>query len=455
MLGISSAISALNMRRMSENIDDELRARGRQMLRPMGQPGGPGTMPPNRGGPPPVGQGSGAPIRFGDEEADLIGSIRRPRWLNLQGAPMNGGPNESSFDPVGFSRAKLGRQSLTETDFRGLRIRVLSLPVVLDGQVVQVVQIARELRDFMEVRRIQGETLLVFLPLGLLASISVAWFLTGRVVRPIAQMARSAHAFGAGELSTRIAIQGDDEFADLGREFNQMADKVQGSISRLEATLEQQRRFTADASHELRTPLTRILMATSLALESGKEFESAVKTADTAARDMSRVSKQLLDLALLDATDLSATFVITDLRLVVSGALDKASGGAPDVSFPEVETLVLGDPELLERAVINLLENAFRYGASSRPVSVGLTMDNGFAVLQVRDFGAGVAEDVLGHLTERFYRAENSRSSETGGTGLGLAIVKEIVLAHDGVLHLSSPEGGGLCAEIRLRLAKV
>lgn len=443
IIGVSTAMSALNSRRISDAIDRDLVMRAHEFGRrgpPGGRPGGPF----GAGGPPPG-------RTFGDAQADLIGAIRSPRLLNLEGQPRSQFGWDDAFDRDAAKRAVRQGELFTQVDYHGQNVRVYSLPIVQDGAVRDVVQVARELRDFYEIQSIQRSTLAIFLPLGLFAAILVAWFLTGRVVQPLKRMQQAAHAIGSGNLSERIAVAGDDEVAQLGQEFNKMAESVESSIHQLEKSLEQQRQFTADASHELRTPLTRVLMATSSALDANGDYKQAVETVDSAARDMSKLVRQLLDLAQLDAGAGPGTFQPLDLRLALADAVEKTPGSHPSVVLPDTEIRVLGNADQLERAVGNLLENASKYGGNT--VELSLSREGDWAIVTVRDNGPGVPSDALSHLTERFYRVDSARTRETGGTGLGLAIVKETVEAHGGRLELSSEPEKGLTARLWLPMA--
>lgn len=442
IIGVSTAMSALNSRRISDAIDRDLRMRAHEFGRrgPPRGPGGPGGL----GGPPPD-------RTFGDAQADLIGAIRSPRLLDTAGRPRNRIGWDDAFDIDGAQQAAKHGELFTQVNYRGQDVRVFSLPVVLDGEVRDIVQVARELRDFREIQSIQGSTLSIFLPLGLVGALCVAWFLTGRVVQPLKRMQEAAHAISEGKFSERIQIEGEDEVAQLGREFNHMAESVQTSVNRLEESLEQQRRFTADASHELRTPLTRVLMATSSALESDTDYREAVVTVDAAARDMTRLVRQLLDLAQLDSGEGQKGSLLIDLRLVVSEAVQKTPGGHAEVLLPETEVNVIGNSDQLERAVGNLVENAYKYGSDQ--VLVQVTIEPDWAVVTVEDSGPGVEGDVVKHLTDRFYRVDSARTREQGGTGLGLAIVKESVEANGGKLELSSDTGAGFTARLWLPLA--
>jgi signal transduction histidine kinase len=413
--------------------------------------GGPNDGPMKRGPQPPPGQ------LFGNEQADLIGAIRRPRFIGLDGHLIGGFEGDTLFDVTAVGEAFRGRPQFSITTFRSAPVRVYTMPVKRPITVIDmVVQVARELTDYNEVKRIQTDMLSVFLPLGLVAAVGVAWFLTGRVMRPIKEMEVAAQAIGAGNLSERLKVAGSDEFAQLGTQFNQMADNVQGSITRLETALEQQKRFTADASHELRTPLTRMLLATSSAMEGTEEQRSkAIKTVDDAAKDMTKLVQQLLDLANLEAGTAAKSFVRLDMRLVVSEAVLKTPGDAPEfkVALPDYAVNVKGNADLLERACLNILENARRYSPQDKPIEVSLEIAHGWARMIVKDQGGGIAPEHIPHLTERFYRVDDARTREAGGSGLGLAIVDEIVKLHGGGMLFESEPGKGLTVTIDVPLA--
>ncbi|MEQ1934512.1 MAG: HAMP domain-containing sensor histidine kinase, partial [Fimbriimonadaceae bacterium] len=221
--------------------------------------------------------------------------------------------------------------------------------------------------------------------------------------------------------------------------FNQMAGKVESSVADLQASLDQQRRFTADASHELRTPLTRMQLATSSAFSgSEKDVRDALVVADTAAKDMGKLVQQLLDLAKADTGEMTARMAPLDFRVVVAEAVDKLGGGEIPVELrlDDKPVPILGDSSQLERVIFNLIENSRRHTAEGC-ILVEL-YGNGEATLKVTDTGKGIAREHLPHVLDRFYRVDSSRDRDHGGAGLGLAIVQEIVHAHGGVLRIES-----------------
>ena len=213
-----------------------------------------------------------------------------------------------------------------------------------------------------------------------------------------------------------------------------------------------QQRFIADASHELRTPLT-LLRADAEVLLRGRErleAEDAALLEDIVieANRMARLSNSLLTLARLDNTALHREHEVVDLaELAQKGARRVQSLAEQSGITVQIENAgtpcVIGDPMLLEQAVLVLLDNAIKYNRSGGRVIVRTEAKDERALLEVHDNGVGIAAEHLPHLGERFYRVDKARSREAGGTGLGLSIARSIAITHGGRLSFASaPEQG-------------
>src|SRR6266487_4336943 len=223
-----------------------------------------------------------------------------------------------------------------------------------------------------------------------------------------------------------------------------------------------QQRFIADASHELRTPLT-LLRADAEVLLRGRErleTEDAALLKDIVAEagQMARISDNMLTLARLDNNALHREHeVVSMAELAQEGAQRiHALAEQRDITV-QMENIgmpyVIGDPMLLEQAVLILLDNAIKYNRSGGRVMVHTEAKDEQAILEVRDNGIGIAAEHLLHLGERFYRVDNARSREAGGTGLGLSIARSIIVAHGGRLSLSSVLEQGTTVTLTLPLA--
>jgi signal transduction histidine kinase len=223
-----------------------------------------------------------------------------------------------------------------------------------------------------------------------------------------------------------------------------------------------QQRFIADASHELRTPLTLLRADAEVLLRSraGMAAEDAPLLEDIVAeaKHMADLSNNLLTLARLDSRFSHQEHeVVRVASLAEAGARRvQALAGQTKISI-EVDTderaVVIGDPALLEQAVLALLDNAIKYNRAGGRVMVRTAVKDEQALLEVEDTGIGIASEHLSHLGERFYRVDKARSREAGGTGLGLSIVRGIARAHGGTLRLTSIPDQGTTVTLTLPLA--
>lgn len=213
-----------------------------------------------------------------------------------------------------------------------------------------------------------------------------------------------------------------------------------------------QQRFIADAAHELRTPLT-LMRADAEVLLRGRERldeEDAALLEDivTEAHHMSAISSNLLTLARLDSGTIHREHEVVSLTELAEKAARRVQAMAEQRGITvEVENsgepYAIGDPMLLEQALVVVLDNAVKYNRQGGRVTVRVAEQGKQALLEVRDTGIGIDAEHLPHLGERFYRVDKARSREAGGTGLGLSIAHNILVAHEGSLHVSSmPEQG-------------
>jgi two-component system sensor histidine kinase MprB len=243
-----------------------------------------------------------------------------------------------------------------------------------------------------------------------------------------------------------IPVSGDDELARLTQSFNTML----GAVA---VAQERQRRLVADAGHELRTPLTSLRTNLELLLAADRpgapelSEKDRVEINDDVRGQLDELTQLIGDLVELAREDTSRTvWEPLDLGEIVEQALDRARRRAGDLDFDVVVQpwRLIGDSGALERAVLNLLDNAIKFSPPGGTVwvRVGPTGD-GFAVLQVADEGPGITDEDLPHVFDRFYRSREARTLP--GSGLGLAIVKQAALRHGGeVLAGRTPNGGAL-----------
>ena len=223
-----------------------------------------------------------------------------------------------------------------------------------------------------------------------------------------------------------------------------------------------QQRFIADAAHELRTPLTLLRADAEVLLRSREHLavDDVPLLEDIVAESnhMSTIATNLLTLARLDTGTIHREHEVVNLAELAQKAaqrvqaLAEQSGIAVQVEHTS-DPYVIGDPMLLEQAVLVLLDNAIKYNRRGGRVTVHTAVHDERALLEVSDTGVGIAAEHLPHLGERFYRVDKARSREAGGTGLGLSIARSIALVHGGQLSLASVPGQGTTVTLALPLA--
>ena len=224
-----------------------------------------------------------------------------------------------------------------------------------------------------------------------------------------------------------------------------------------------QQRFIADASHELRTPLT-LMRADAEVLLRGREHmdvEDAALLEDIVAEanHMSTLATSMLTLARLDANAQHREHEVVSLDTLVQQGVQRVSAFAEQksVRVQQEETdsaFVIGDPMLLEQALLVLLDNAIKYNRPGGQITVRTSIYEGKARLEVRDTGIGIPAEHLPHLGERFYRVDKARSREAGGTGLGLSIAQHVASIHDGTMTLTSVPNEGTTVTLLLPLVQ-
>ncbi|HTQ08465.1 MAG TPA: HAMP domain-containing sensor histidine kinase [Fimbriimonadaceae bacterium] len=401
------------------------------------------------------------PPRFSDPAAIRFADVRRPRAFDPQGQP-RGPLRDPPFDPVALRRALRGESVYSDGEFDNEPIRIFTTPIRQGPNQGDVVQVARETSDLHHIWSAQLWTMLLFLPGAVLAAAAGAFFLTSRATRPLANLKRAANAISEQDLSQRLEIEGEDEFAELGETFNAMLHRLDKSFTdlrsaytELEQAHEAQKRFTADVSHELRTPLTRLRLATSTALSAGSTNEDrtkALKVADQAAESMSRLVQEMLVLARADSGQLKIRHEPIDLRSLAADVLESYAPDGTEMiaDLQDSPVKVEGDPDHLQRVLTNLIDNSIRYTPKGGFVKVSVAAEPDWALVSVADSGVGIAAEHLPHLCERFYRVDHARARDDGGAGLGLAICKTIVEAHGGHITFESSPGKGTTVTIRL-----
>ena len=273
----------------------------------------------------------------------------------------------------------------------------------------------------------------------------------GRVVSaPITELVKAADKIGKGDLNTRVFPHGSQEMIDLADRFNKMAQELEHA-----ETLKNN--LMADVAHELRTPLTVLEANLRAALDKVYSLDEAeIANLFGQTRHLTRLVNDLRELALAESKQLHLEKYPTDLNALLAETIQALDPLAAEKSVqliyqPTLLPELSVDPTRIRQAVFNLLSNALRHTPSGGEISVAGKQAKSMVFLSVKDSGEGLLPDQLAAVFDRFYRADKSRSRETGGTGLGLAIVKAIIESHGGQVKAYS-EGKGKGSEFTIVL---
>lgn len=303
--------------------------------------------------------------------------------------------------------------------------------------------------------RAQALRLLAVLLTGGLLCYGLARYLT----TPIRKLRGTTHEFADGNLAARVSprlFKRRDEIGQLGRDFNQMAE-------RLESMVASQHRLLGDISHELRSPLARLSIALELARNrAGSDAQTALNRIERESETLNEMIGHLLTLTRLESGTRGLQQTEVDLAQLVREVAEDADFEAQSrnrsveiVNCDECSTT--GTEELLRSAIENVVRNAVRYTAEGTPVEISLHAGNGAgdqaAVISVRDHGHGVPDESMEKIFRPFYRTEDARDRESGGSGLGLAITSRAVRLHKGTVNAANAKDGGLEVTIKLPIS--
>jgi heavy metal sensor kinase len=351
-----------------------------------------------------------------------------------------------------------GQSTFTTTDTtEGTELRVFVTPFIPDRPVMlpppgvpgpaatgvnvesAALVIGRPTEDIKQALDRLLHTLLIAVPLTLVAAGGGGVFLVRRALKPVDEMTQKARSIEERDLSQRIEVKTKDELGRLAATLNEM-------FERLEKAFKRQKQFTGDASHELRAPLAIIEAESTLALQKDRtrnDYRRSLETISQEAHRMAHIVDQLLALARAESGEEKISLrkvnigkLVTDLSAEVEMLCwDRGL----NYKLGKMENLVVkGDRSKLRQLLLNILDNAIKYTPSGGEISVSVRKEGEWAVAYVRDTGIGIPSEELPHIFERFYRVDKARSRSEGGSGLGLAIAKRIAEIHGGRIEVES-----------------
>jgi signal transduction histidine kinase len=330
----------------------------------------------------------------------------------------------------------------------GTKMRIYSLPVYDNNNLIAVVQVAQSLQDIQNTLHRLLVSLLISVPALVILSGVGGSFLVARALAPIDRITSTARQISAKDLSQRLNLPSTDD--EVGR----LAQTFDGMLARLDDSFRRERQFTNDASHELRTPLAAMQAILGVVREKQRKPEEYEQALDDLAEETDRLRTLIENLLRLARSDKQAPelFEAVDLSTLINDVCDsmRPLAEAKQLSLTNhglSDMIIWGNSDDLIRLFVNLIDNAIKYTTSGNiDVQVSAAGEKTVRVV-VADTGIGISVENLPHVFDRFFRADKSRFSR--GAGLGLAIAKEIVVEHHGTIDASSSVGQGTSITIQ------
>lgn len=362
------------------------------------------------------------------------------RLTTLPGEKVSTNPGS---EELSVARRQQGSSARTGIASNGEPYRIVAVPFQSTTEKFALV-LGRPLEATNNIMGTLAWSLVLFGVLGAAVSSAIGFVIARSAIRPVQRLTEAVTRVTDTNELTPITVDGSGELADLGRSFNTM-------LGTLASSRERQKRLIADAGHELRTPLTALRTNVELLVAD----ERSNMLPEGARSDILRdIAGQLGEFTTLvgDLVHLSREDVVEphpepiDLRDVINSAIARAKRRGPSLSFDvELNPLYLvGEPDSLERAITNLLDNAVKFSPPGGTIHVLLEGDR----LRISDQGPGIPDDELPHVFDRFWRSPSARNAP--GSGLGLSIVAQTIKAHGGWVKAGRSAEGG--AEFIVRL---
>jgi signal transduction histidine kinase len=323
------------------------------------------------------------------------------------------------------------------------KILYLAEPIRLEGKVRGVFVVAFSISNAQQRINNAMSVVINVMTVMILIAFTLAFIMTGRVVVPLKSLTNTARAINESDLTKRIAVEGEDEIAELGKTFNAMLDRLQDAFVK-------QRNFIDDAGHELRTPITIIRGHLDLMGDDPQELQATLAIVNDELDRMSRFVEDIVLLAKAEQTNF-LDLVTVDVALLTEELYTKARGLAErDWQLDGIGIgIIVADRQRITQAVMNLAQNATQHTQVTDVIAIGSVVDQDQVRFWVRDTGNGIPLTEQKQIFQRFARGRNRHAE---GAGLGLAIVSAIADAHGGYVNVVSQPGKGATFTLNLPL---
>ncbi len=366
---------------------------------------------------------------------------------NLISSPFGRQEDALPLSAAGLQALQNQKEWWQTADISGEEMLIYSRPVIVNGQVIYIVQMARALTERNRTLQSLGTALLVAGLLMVLFAFGIGWFLAGITLRPIQRITQTARAIGEErDFTRRVDYKGpQDEVGQLASTFNSMLSRLQDAFEKVEHSLQMQRDFVADVSHELRTPLTTLrgnlgLLRRTPPAPPEEQVDILNDMVDESDR-LIRLVNDLLSLARADAGRSLAKEPV-DISSLLEETCRQTKLLDPErqinLDFP-ADLIAIGDHDAIKQILLIILDNALKH--SDGDINVKAQELDRYCEIRIQDFGEGIPAEKLEHVFDRFYRGEDAAAIP--GFGLGLPIAKSLAEGQEAEIRMESTLGQG------------
>jgi heavy metal sensor kinase len=339
-----------------------------------------------------------------------------------------------------------------QTDYGRMRLTNSVISGVTPSQVF-LLQVGASLAGSDGALRRFLQLLLWGMPAGLLIAVVAGRWMAGVALAPLERFAAAARTIDAANLRQRLPDRG------VGDELDEVAHAFNDTLARVEDAVGEMRQFSTALAHELRTPIAALRGEIELAAMKPGATEQQRESAASQLEELDKLKRlidQLLTLARAESGQIPLAHERVELAPIVEEVVEQLESVAQAQGLTLAADIaarpaIVGDASWIERMLLNLLDNAFKFTPAGGTVTVRLSEARGGAVLEVRDTGVGMAPDVVAHVFERFYRGDPARAAGGFGVGLGLSLVKWIVDRHNGEVTAAGTPGEGARFTVTLK----
>ncbi len=330
--------------------------------------------------------------------------------------------------------------------FNGLfesTVLTIGVPIKYNSSIVGAAFLSTSIPEINRVRYDVLRLFMIAVSAALIISIILIFFISRRISNPLKLINKAAKIISSGQFENRVDINSQDEIGQLADAFNSMAESLQN--------LENMRRsFIANVSHELRTPMTTITGFVEGVVDGTipkERQEQYLKIVIDEVRRLSRLVNDLLDLARFEAGENKTEFTRFDINELLRVNIIKFEQKITEKKlhinawFEDEDCFVVAERDSIQRVITNLLDNAIKFSDEFGQIDIKVVTRESDAVISIKDYGVGIAEEEQSLVWDRFYKADKSRGNDKTGTGLGLAIVKQIINKHGKEISIKSREG--------------